>query len=90
MPVRIDIDNKWVVTSDQYQFILQEKKAAISGKNADKEWMDTIGYYPKVSQLVAGLIHHHILNSSAQSFDLLAAEVARIGQACELAFIANA
>ena len=34
MSINIVIDNKFVITSDQFQFILQEKKIAKSGKNA--------------------------------------------------------
>lgn len=35
MAIRIEVGDKWVITSDQYQFILNEKKVAQSGK---KSW----------------------------------------------------
>lgn len=43
MSIRIEVGDKWVITSDQYQFILNEKKVVKSGKNAGEEWLGTIG-----------------------------------------------
>ncbi|EIQ9659755.1 TPA: DUF5405 family protein [Salmonella enterica] len=80
MSIRIEIDDKWVITSDQYQFIMNEKKVVKSGKNAGEEWLDTIGYYPKINQLISGLIHHHIQQSSITTLDAMAAEIERIGE----------
>lgn len=90
MSIYISIGDKWVVTSDQYQFILNEKKIAKSGKDAGKEWLSTIGYYPKISQLVTGLIRHNIQSSAAESFADITAEIDRIGKACEEAFASHA
>lgn len=90
MSVHIQVGDKWVITSDQYQFILQEKKIAKTGKMAGKEWLDTIGYYPKINQLVSGLIHHHIQTSAVDSIEAMTAEIARIAQVCENAFKADA
>lgn len=90
MSIRISVGDKWVITSDQYQFILQEKKIAKTGKMVGKEWLDTIGYYPKISQLVSGLLHHHVQTSAVESIGALTAEIERIGQDCEIAFNANA
>ncbi|HBT5888434.1 MULTISPECIES: DUF5405 family protein [Klebsiella pneumoniae complex] len=82
MSIRIEIGDKWVITSDQYQFILNEKKVVKSGKKAGEEWLDTIGYYPKINQLISGLIHHHIQQSSITTLDAMAAEIERIGEMC--------
>ncbi|HHE4800274.1 TPA: DUF5405 family protein [Escherichia coli] len=82
MGIRIEVGDKWVITSDQYQFILNEKKVAQSGKKTGEEWLDTIGYYPKINQLISGLIHHHIQQSSITTLDAMAAEIERIGEMC--------
>ncbi|KLQ08287.1 MULTISPECIES: DUF5405 family protein [Enterobacter] len=82
MTIRIEVGDKWVITSDQYQFILNEKKVAKSGKKAGEEWLDVIGYYPKINQLISGLIHHHIQHSSITALDAMAAEIERIGELC--------
>lgn len=86
MSVRIEIGDKLVITSDQYQFILNEKKVVKTGNKAGEEWLDTIGYYPKINQLISGLIHHHIQQSAITSIDEMAAEIKRIGELCADAF----
>lgn len=86
MGIRIEVGDKWVITSDQYQFILNEKKVAQSGKKAGEEWLDTIGYYPKINQLINGLIHHHICSSELVTLDELVSEIELIGRMCATAF----
>ncbi|UVW53426.1 DUF5405 family protein [Klebsiella variicola] len=85
MSLRIEIGDKWVVTSDQYQFILNEKKVVKSGHKAGEEWLDTIGYYPKINQLISGLIHHHIQTTAITSLVEMAAEIERVGNLCTAA-----
>lgn len=90
MRIHIVIDNKFVITSDQFQFILQEKKTAKSGKNAGKEWLYTIGFYPTISKLVSGLVLHNILTGEARQFSELEKQVEQIGQKCLEAFTEQA
>ncbi|ELY3379886.1 MULTISPECIES: DUF5405 family protein [Enterobacteriaceae] len=82
MAIRIEVGDKWVITSDQYQFILNEKKVVKSGKKAGEEWLDTIGYYPKINQLISGLIHHHIHGSDISALVAMAEEIERVGKLC--------
>lgn len=82
MSLHIEIGGKWVITSDQYQFILNEKKVVKSGKKAGEEWLDTIGYYPKINQLISGLIHHHIHGSDIAALVVMAEEIERVGKLC--------
>ena len=49
MSIRIEIGERYVVTSDSFQFILHEKKRAESGKNAGQEWLSVVGYYPRLT-----------------------------------------
>ena len=86
MGIRIEVGDKWVITSDQYNFILNEKNVAQSGKKAGEEWLDTIGYYPKLNQLINGLIHHHIQTAELIALEDIAAEIEIIGQMCATAF----
>ncbi|MCV5261335.1 DUF5405 family protein, partial [Escherichia coli] len=62
------------------------KKRAESGKNAGQEWLAVFGYYPKLSQLVSGLMHHDILTGSAKSFADLNAQVEQLSRRCSEAF----
>ena len=89
MSIHIQVGEKWVITSDQYQFILQEKKIAKIGKMAGKEWLDTIGYYPKINQLISALIRNHIESSVISSLEAMSAEIERVGQQCAAAFEAQ-
>ena len=82
MGIHIEVGEKWVITSDQYQFILNEKKVVKSGKKAGEEWLDTIGYYPKINQLISGLIHHQIHGLDITAIDAMAEEIERVGQLC--------
>ncbi|EAS1152117.1 DUF5405 family protein [Salmonella enterica subsp. enterica serovar Poona] len=86
MGIRIEVGDKWVITSDQYQFILNEKKIVKSGNKAGEEWLNTIGYYPKINQLISGLVHHQIQNSEIKSLKGMADEIERIGHLCISAF----
>lgn len=89
MSVYIEVNNKYVITSDQYQFILQEKKIAKAGKNAGNEWLDTVGFYPTISKLVSGLVLHNILTGEARQFSDLEKQVEQLGQKCLEAFTDN-
>lgn len=89
MSIHIEVGDCFVVTSDQFQFILQEKKTAKSGKSAGKEWLDTVGFYPTISKLVSGLVFHAIQTGEAASFAEIGEHVERIGQQCQAAFTAN-
>ncbi|ENJ3284740.1 DUF5405 family protein [Escherichia coli] len=89
MSINIVIDNKFVITSDQFQFILQEKKIAKTGKNAGKEWLDTIGFYPTINKLVSGLVLHNILTGEARQFSEIEKQVEQIGQKFLEAFSGN-
>lgn len=86
MSIRIEIGDRYVVSSDQFQFILREKKIAKSGSNVGKEYLDTVGFYPKLNQLVSGLFHHSVLNSDATTFEALAVQVERVAEQCQAAF----
>lgn len=89
MSIRIEINNQYVITSDRYQFILQEKKTAASGKNEGKEWLDAVGYYPTISKLVSGLVLHDLLTRDATRFSALEAQIESVAKQCLDAFNSN-
>ncbi|MCZ4216184.1 DUF5405 family protein [Escherichia coli] len=86
MCVSIENGERYGFTSASIQFILHEKNRAESGKNAGQEWLAVVGYYPKLSQLVSGLMHHDILTGSAKSFADLNAQVEQLSKRCSEAF----
>ncbi|MFX4311493.1 hypothetical protein F8O53_05980 [Enterobacter sp. 63] len=89
MSIRIEINNQYVITSDRYQFILQEKKTATSGKNEGKEWLDVVGYYPTISKLVSGLALHDLLTGDATCISALETQIERVSKQCLDAFTPN-
>lgn len=46
--MEISIGDKYVITADQYQYVLQERKTKKDGKDAGGEYLSTIGYYTKL------------------------------------------
>lgn len=86
MSIRIEIGDKWVITSDQFQFILNQKKVVKAGKNAGEEWLNTVGYYPMINQLITGLLHQHIQTRTINSLSEMAEEIKNISFICEEAF----
>ncbi|MGM5532524.1 DUF5405 family protein [Mixta calida] len=84
--MNIEIGDKYVVTADQYQYILNERKIVKEGKNAGGEYQQTIGYYPKISHLVSALLHLVGRTSEVQSLEALEKYVERVAGECELAF----
>lgn len=73
--MRIEIDNKWVITSDKFQFILQEKGVAKEGKNAGQEVLKSASFYPKMEQLINALILREVRDSDVESLQLMSAKI---------------
>ncbi|EPP8558240.1 DUF5405 family protein [Serratia marcescens] len=84
--MEIKIGSEFVITSDNLQFILNTVKVGKKGKSEGQERYEAIGYYPTINQLVNGLIHHCVRNSSVNSIASLGAEIGRIGNLCQEAF----
>ncbi|MDA5524953.1 DUF5405 family protein [Yersinia kristensenii] len=84
--MHIKIGEKYVVTSDSLQFILNEVKVSKKGKSAGQERLEPVAYYPTISQLVDNLIKRHIGEAQINSFVSLGNEIGRIGKLCQEAF----
>lgn len=81
--MKIDIGDKYVLTADQFQFIVQEKKIVKEGKNAGGEYLSLVGYFPKLSQAIAGLIHLDVQMSDVQSLQEMEQHIRRVAEQCE-------
>lgn len=89
MSIHIEVGDKWVITSDQYQFTLNEKKVGKKGSREGADYLAVIGYYPKINQLISALIRNHIESSVISSLEAMSAEIERVGQQCAVAFEAQ-
>jgi len=83
--MKIDIGDKYVLTADQFQFIVQEKKIVKEGKNAGGEYLSLVGYFPKLSQAIAGLIHLDVQMSDVKSLQEMDQHIRRVSEQCEQA-----
>lgn len=88
--MQIDIGDKYVLTADQYQYIIREKKITKEGDNAGKEWQQLVGYYPKLSQAITALIHLDVRLEDIQSLQAMEQHINRIALQCEKAFSVTA
>lgn len=86
--IRIEVGDSWVITSDSLQFILNKKKVVLSGEKKGQEYLEAVGYYSKIEQLVGGLIHFNIRTSKVKTISELASSIESIGEICQEAFSA--
>ncbi|MCG8709214.1 DUF5405 family protein [Brenneria sp. 4F2] len=84
--MEISIGEKYVITSDKYQYILQEKKIKKEGKDIGQEYLSTIGFYPKLSQLISRLCHLEIMTSDVQTLQAFEQRINRLSIEIETAF----
>lgn len=87
--MRIEIGDKYLVTADQYNYILQERKVAKEGKNVGSEYLQTVGYFTRISQLVTTLIQLEVRQSDIASLSEMDAIIKAVGNQCEAAFKAE-
>ena len=84
--MHIEIGGKYLLTADQYQFIVHEKKTVKEGRNAGSEYLALVGYYPRLSEAITGLIYLDVQLSDIQSLQAMAQHINRIALQCEKAF----
>ncbi|WP_145601640.1 DUF5405 family protein [Yersinia frederiksenii] len=83
--MRIEIEN-YVITSDEYQFTLCSKNVfGKDSKYAGQTYEKAVGYYPKLSQLIAALIMRGAMKSDIESLQAMQQHIARVSLACEKA-----
>lgn len=65
--LEIQIGEKYLITSDEYNLVLKEKKVSEKGK----EYMVNLGYFGKLEHLVSALLLRDIRESEAKSIQEL-------------------
>lgn len=88
--MHIELGDKYVLTADQYQYIVQEKKTVKDGKNAGSEYLSLVGYFPKLSQAITALINLDVQLSDVQSLQAMEQHINRVALQCEQAFMETA
>jgi hypothetical protein len=70
--MNIRLSEDYQLTSDKYQYILQERKIPEKGKEKGKERWDNVGYYSRLNTALESYIDMRVKGSDKQSVaDLL-------------------
>jgi len=69
--MQLDLNDKYRVVTDEFNFILQEKRKQ---SNFDLDFVrhikyKDVGYYPTLESMTTGLLNREILISGANGFD---------------------
>jgi hypothetical protein len=72
--MEIQITDKYVMTSDAHNFILNEVSVVKSGKTTGKVRLRPIGYYSCVSDLVEGVISKRMKSSTTRTMKAFLSE----------------
>jgi len=76
--IRIDINDKYVITSDSNQMVVNEKRISKGEKTAGEEALSPISYMRTVNECYKFLLQRQIRESKASGFTALMEEVRRI------------
>lgn len=76
--MRLDINDKYCITSDSNQMVVNEKRISKGEKTAGEEALTPIGYMSTLNQCYKFLLQRQIRESKASGFSELMAEVRRI------------
>ena len=69
--MKIRLTDKYVMTSDDHNFIINQCWIGKDGKSKGKEMTKVVGYYPTVSQALEAFISKRLGESSAKDIKTL-------------------
>ena len=65
--MKLKIDNKYQIVSDSMQYILQEQKETVEGKNKGDKYVVNVGYYGKICKALQAYKELEIRNSDVNT-----------------------
>lgn len=71
--MKIKLSEDYQLTSDRYQYIIQERKVVKAGKTKGKEYWENIGYYKKLQTALECYIDMRVRTSDKNSLTELLA-----------------
>ena len=71
MSLNIDLVDDYVLTSDRYNFILNQRKIVEKGDNKGQEYLDIVGFYPTIIGALQGLVTKKLRASSCKTAESL-------------------
>ena len=81
--MKIQIDNKYQITSDSMQYILQEKKRTKDKDGEMKEYEVNVGYYGTISMALKGYKELQIRNSDVLTVNELVKQIRELDEKIE-------
>lgn len=86
--MQIDIGEKYVITGDARQYVLNERKVKgeKAGENAGEDYLQPVGFYQSIPGVVAALIGLSVRLSDVQSLQAMEQHINRVALQCEKAF----
>ena len=73
--MKIQLTDKYVLTSNEYNLILNEVRIPLKGKFAGVAQLDRIAYFGKLSLLIKWLVEHEMQSSTTTSLEALQADM---------------
>lgn len=74
--MHIEIGDKYVITSDKYQFIVNQRmQFGEDSKNAGQEYLKQIAFCPTLGQVATVLTMHEVRGSNVDSIRTLQAQI---------------
>lgn len=78
--INIILDDSHRITSDAYQYILQEKKVIVGGDREGEEYYTVKGYYPTINSALHAYKELQIRKSDADSVKKLIEMIKKLDQ----------
>lgn len=79
--MKIELQGDYVITSDNYTFILSKKSIVQSGKNKGEEILNSVGYTNSIEKLIWDCYRNkRILDNDAKSFKELVEHIKAIDE----------
>jgi hypothetical protein len=79
--VRFDVDEKFFIETDGYNFNLMEKRVVQDGENAGKEYAIAHGHYGRLAIALAAYAKHSMHASNADTVKKVCSRLDRIEEA---------
>ena len=84
--MNIDLVEDYVLTSDRYNFILNQRQVIEKGDNEGQEHLVIVGFYPTIVGVLKGLVSKKLKASRARTAETLLKEHTELTERIEAIF----
>jgi hypothetical protein len=76
--MRLDINDKYCITSDSFQYVVNVKRVSNSEETKGQEYLTPEAYLPSITQCLKWIVDHSIRTSNTQGFRELQSHLNKI------------